>query len=223
MRAKKTLLSWSSGKDSAWALNILRKDPCVEVAGLFTTVNARVGRASMHGTSVHMLERQAWAAGLPLEIVRLPDPCDGKTYSGIMRGFLKRCKGRGIQCMAFGDVHLEDVRAYREERLVKTGIEPLFPLWGTPPRELAGRMLASGMEAFLSCVDLKVLDESFLGRKWTTGLMDELPKGCDPLGEKGEFHTIVTGGPMFSRAVPVVTGGIVRADGFAYVDIVPAL
>jgi uncharacterized protein (TIGR00290 family) len=218
---KKTLLSWSSGKDSAWALHVLRQDPNVEVLGLFTSSNEKYGRVSMHATPLELLERQAESVGLPVHIIRLPDPCTNENYDTIMQQFLKDTIANGIQYMAFGDLFLEDIRKYREDQLEGTGISPLFPLWKTPTRELAEDMLKANMEAYISSIDLKKLPERFVGQKWSMDFVRDLPKDIDPCGENGEFHTVVVDGPMFQSPIPVRVGRHVRRDGFAYADIVP--
>lgn len=221
MGKKKTLLSWSSGKDSAWAVHVLRQDPGVELLGLFTSMNRKHNRVSMHGTRADMVERQAEALGLPLQTIQLPDPCTTEQYEAVMRQFIEDCVVRGIECMAFGDLFLEDIRQYRQNQLAGTGIEPIFPLWGIPTPELAATMLSAGVEAFVSCVDLKKLPAHFAGRKWSREMLAELPPDCDPCGENGETHTIVVNGPMFSQAVPVTVGDIVERNGFVYADIIP--
>jgi uncharacterized protein (TIGR00290 family) len=218
---KKTLLSWSSGKDSAWALHRLRQDPETELLGLFTTLNRKYNRAAMHATRLELLELQAEAAGLPLQAIYLPDPCENEQYEAIMGQFIDESVSRGISRMAFGDLFLEDIRRYREAQLQGTGIEPVFPLWSTPTRQLAEEMLSAGLDAYVSSVDLKKLPARLAGRKWSKELVAELPDDCDPCGENGEMHTIVVGGPMFSRAIPVQVGEIVQRNGFAYADIVP--
>jgi len=218
---KKTLLSWSSGKDSAWALFVLRQDPAVEVVGLFSVLNERFNRVSMHATRAELLCRQADAAGLPLHTINLPDPCTDEQCDAIIGEFVAEFATRGIECMAFGDLFLEDVRQYREEQLSGTGIEPLFPLWRIPPVELAERMLAAGLEAYISSVDLKKLPASFAGRRWSRDLLKELPMGIDPCGENGEMHTIVVSGPMFEKRIEVGVGEVVQRNGFAYADVIP--
>jgi uncharacterized protein (TIGR00290 family) len=218
---KKTLLSWSSGKDSAWALHLLQQDPRIEVLGLFTAVNQKYNRVSMHGTRVEMLQLQASAVGLPLQTIDLPDPCTNEQYDAVMRHFVKESRAMGVECMAFGDLFLEDIRKYRSNQLKGTGIEPLFPLWGIPTRELAEQMLSAGLEAYVSSVDLSKLPSHFAGRKWSRDLIAELPRGCDPCGENGEIHTVVVNGPMFRKAVPVRICEVVERNGFAYADIIP--
>lgn len=218
---KKTLLSWSSGKDSAWALHQLQQDPRIELLGLVTVTNQKYSRVSMHATRPEMLQRQAEAAGLPIETINLPDPCTIEQCDDIMRRFVTESARRGIECMAFGDLFLEDVRNYRENQLKGTGIDPLFPLWGIPTNDLAEQMLSAGLEAYVSSVDLKKLPSRFAGRKWSRDLLAELPKDCDPCGENGEIHTIVVGGPMFRETVLIRVGDIVNRNGFAYADIIP--
>jgi uncharacterized protein (TIGR00290 family) len=218
---KKTLLSWSSGKDSAWALHLLRQDPGIDLIGLFTVMNRKYNRVSMHATRLEMLERQAEAVGLPLRMIDLSDPCPNEQYDAVMRQFVIKSIADGIECMAFGDLFLEDVRKYREKQLRETGIEPIFPLWAIPTRELAEQMLSAGLVAFVSTVDLKKLSIRFAGKKWSEGLIVELPRECDPCGENGEIHTVVVGGPMFTKTIPVTVGAIVERNGFAYADIIP--
>jgi uncharacterized protein (TIGR00290 family) len=218
---RKTLLSWSSGKDSAWALHRLRQDPGVRLAGLFTTLNERYDRVSMHATSATMLRRQAASIGLALREIRLPDPCPMESYSEIMQRFVTECVRDGIERIAFGDLFLEDIREYREKQLAGTGIEPVFPLWGIPTRDLAEQMLAARVAAYVSSVDLKKLPARLAGRRWTRDLLAELPPQCDPCGENGEIHTVVVDGPMFAQPIPARVGDIVQRDGFAYADILP--
>jgi len=218
---KKTLMSWSSGKDSAWALHLLRQDPRVDIMGLFTVMNEKFDRVSMHSTRHELLHRQAAAVGLPLETIDLPDSCTDEQCNAIMRQFVEDARSRGIECMAFGDLFLEEVRQYRESQLRGTGIEPVFPLWGIPTRLLAAEMLSAGVEAYVSSVDLKKLSSSFAGRKWTLDLIAQFPQGSDPCGENGEIHTVVVDGPMFRETVSVIVGEIVERDGFAYADIIP--
>ena len=218
---KKTLLSWSSGKDSAWVLHLLRQDPRFELVGLFSTLNERFNRVAMHSTRAELLRRQADAAGLPLQTINLPDPCTNECYEAIMGRFVSESVAEGIECIAFGDLFLEDIRHYRERQLSGTGIEPLFPLWRLPTSELAEQMLAAGLQAYLSAVDLKKLPASFVGRPWSRELLSELPSGVDPCGENGEFHTIVVAGPMFEGRIEVEVGDVVERNGCVYADIIP--
>ncbi|MBM4142246.1 MAG: adenine nucleotide alpha hydrolase [Lentisphaerae bacterium] len=219
----KTLLSWSSGKDAAWALHALRRDPDVEVVGLVAVLNVKYDRVSMHATRRALVEEQARAAGAPLETLYLPDPCTNGEYEAVMRRFVAGAVARGVRCMAFGDLFLEDVRGYRERQLRGTGLDPVFPLWGRRTDELAAEMLAAGVEAYVSSVDLKKLPADFAGERWSRDLIARFPAGCDPCGENGEIHTVVVDGPMFARRLPVARGEIVVRDGFAYADIVPQL
>ncbi|MGA1795609.1 MAG: ATP-binding protein [bacterium] len=218
---KKTLLSWSSGKDSAWALYMLRQDPTVEVIGLFSVVNERFNRVSMHSTRMELLRRQAEAAGMPLHTINLPDTCTNERYDAIMGGFVAGLAANGTECIAFGDLFLEDVRRYREKRLKGTGIDPLFPLWRIPTVELADRMLAAGLQAYISSVDLTRLPAGFAGRQWSGDLLKEFPEGVDPCGENGEMHTVVVDGPMFAERIEVEVGEVVLRNRFAYADILP--
>jgi len=215
----KVLASWSSGKDSAWALYVLRGQGAVEVVGLLTTVNQAVGRVAMHAVREELLDAQAVALGLPLIKVLIPSPCSNDQYGSAMAAALDRAKAGGITAMAFGDLFLEDVRRYREERLAGTGIEPLFPLWGTDTARLARDMVSGGVQAQITCVDPKQLDGSFAGRTFDDRLLDELPHGVDPCGERGEFHTFIYGGPMFDRPIPVASGATVSRDGFVFADV----
>jgi uncharacterized protein (TIGR00290 family) len=218
---KKTLLSWSTGKDSAWALHLLRQNPDVDVLGLFTVVNRTYQRVSMHATRMDLLHRQADAVGLPLEIINLPDPCTNKECDAVMSNFVVKSASRGIECMAYGDLFLEDIRHYRETQLKGTGIEPVFPLWGIPTRVLAEQMLSAGIEAYVSSVDLKKLPARFAGRKWARDLIAEFPEHIDPCGENGEIHTVVVAGPIFRETIPVRIGETVERNWFAYADIIP--
>jgi uncharacterized protein (TIGR00290 family) len=218
---KKTLLSWSSGKDSAWTLHLLRQDPTIDLLGLFTVMNQKYNRVSMHATRLEMLQRQAKGVDLPLQTINLPDSCTNEQYEAVMRNFVTESTTKGIQCMAFGDLFLEDVRKYRENQLKGTGIELHFPLWGISTGQLAEQMLSAGLEAYISSVDLKKLPSHFAGRKWSRDLIAEFPQGTDPCGENGEIHTIAVGGPMFRRPIPVSVGEIIERNGFAYADIIP--
>jgi uncharacterized protein (TIGR00290 family) len=215
---KRVLLSWSSGKDSAWALHILRRDPSIEVIGLVTTLNDEFQRVAMHGTRRTVLEAQAEAAGLPLWTVPLPWPCSNETYEQRMADVCARAVREHVDAIAFGDLFLEDVRDYRIKQLAPTGLEPLFPLWAIPTDQLARDMIAGRLRARLACVDTKQLPASFAGREFDAALLRELPSTADPCGERGEFHTCVYGGPMFHQEIPLETGEIVDRDGFVYAD-----
>jgi uncharacterized protein (TIGR00290 family) len=215
---KRILLSWSSGKDCAWALHLLRLQPDIEIVGLLTTINAEFNRVAMHGTRRAILEAQASAADLPLWDVPLPWPCSNEVYEQPMAKACQRAIDDDIQAIAFGDLFLRDVRTYREQQLISTGIEPLFPLWDIPTRELARAMIAGGLRAKLVCVDPRQLDPSFAGREFDTELLHDLPSTVDPCGERGEFHSCVYDGPMFSHPVELEPGEIVNRDGFIYAD-----
>jgi uncharacterized protein (TIGR00290 family) len=218
---KKTLLSWSSGKDSAWALHLLRQRDDVEVVGLFTTVNAEFQRVAMHAVRLELLKRQAEAVGLPLETLNIPNPCSNLQYESVMKDFVGASQERGIQCMAFGDLFLQDIRAYREANLKDTGITPLFPLWEIPTDRLARQMISEGLRAYITCVDPKKLPAHFAGREFGPSFLDELPDSVDPCGEYGEFHTFAMDGPMFKKPVGVHLGDVVERDGFVFADLRP--
>ncbi len=220
--AKKLLLSWSSGKDSAWSLHLLRQKGDYEIAGLLTTLNSAFDRVAMHSTRRAVLEVQAEAAGLPLITVPLPCPCSNADYEEIMLGVCARVIAQGVQAVAFGDLFLEDIRAYREKQLQGTELEPVFPLWQLPTDELAREMIRGGLKAKLVCVDPKKLAPDFAGREFDEQLLADLPAGVDPCGENGEFHTCVYAGPMFDREISVVTGERVERDGFWFCDIMLA-
>jgi uncharacterized protein (TIGR00290 family) len=218
----RTLLSWSTGKDSGWSLHKLRQRPDVDVVGLVTTVNAAFGRVAMHGVRRELLEAQARAAGLPLNVLEIPYPCPNAEYERIMGAFVAEQAAAGIEGIAFGDLFLEDIRRYREEKLAGTGIVPLFPLWGIPTADLAREMIAGGLEARVTCVDPRKLPESFAGRRFDAELLADLPAGVDPCAENGEFHTFCCAGPMFDRLIAVQTGEVVTRDGFVFCDVMPA-
>jgi len=218
----KALLAWSSGKDSAWSLHVLRAQAEVEVVGLLTTINEAFDRVAMHAVRTELLRAQADAADLPLWPVLIPWPCSNAEYEAAMAAAMARARADGITHVAFGDLFLEDVRRYREERLAPTGIAPLFPIWGTPTDALASRMIAAGLRARLTCVDPKSLDARFAGREFDAALLAELPASVDPCGERGEFHTFTYDGPMFRRPVPIRTGEVVTRDGFVFADLLPS-
>lgn len=220
--ARKTLLSWSTGKDSAWALHVLRRDPGHELAGLFCTVNPVFERVAMHGVRIELLRRQAAAVGLPLHLLEIPYPCSNAEYGRTLQGFVAAARRRGIDSFAFGDLFLEDVRRYREQGLRGSGITPVFPLWGTPTRELCETMLASGLEAVITCVDPKRVPAAWSGRRYDAALLAALPDGVDPCGEYGEFHTFAVDGPMFERRVECSVGTTLERDGFVFTDLLPA-
>lgn len=196
---KRLLLSWSSGKDSAWTLHVLRQKGYYEIAELLTTFNQTADRVAMHAVRRELVERQAAEAGLPLWQVGLPWPCSNEQYQNLMAETCAKALAEGIEVIAFGDLFLEDVRAYREKQLKDTGLEPIFPLWGQPTRQLANEMIAAGMRAKLTCVDTQQLDARFLGREFDDKFLTDLPGGADPCGEKGEFHSFVYAGPMLNQ------------------------
>jgi len=216
---KRVLLSWSSGKDSAWALHLLRQQPGIEIIGLLTTLNTQFDRVAMHGTRRTILEAQAQAARLPLWIVPLPWPCPNAVYEQRMAEAIQRAKAERVDAIAFGDLFLTDIRAYREAQLASTGIEPLFPVWEIPTAELAREMITAGLRAKLVCVDPGQLPLSFCGRDFDASLLADLPAHVDPCGERGEFHTCVYAGPCFAQPVPVESGQVVQRDGFVYADL----
>ena len=217
---KRVLLSWSSGKDSAWALHRLRRQPGIELVGLLTTLNTEFQRVAMHGTRRSVLEAQAAAAELPLWVVPLPWPCSNEIYEQRMAEVCARAVAERVDSVAFGDLFLPDVRAYRERQLKPTGLEPLFPLWELPTAALAREMIAGGLRARLACVDTKQLPASFAGREFDAELLRDFPPEIDPCGERGEFHTCVYAGPMFTAPINLETGEIVNRDGFVFADFV---
>lgn len=226
-KRKRVLLSWSGGKDSAWALHLLQQNPEIELVGLLTTINQHFQRVAMHGFREQLLHMQAEAAGLPLWPVRLPWPCSNEQYEEAMAAACARAIAEKVDAIAFGDLFLEDIRSYREAKLAPTGLEPLFPCWGIPTDQLAREMIAAGVRAHLVCVDPRELDAGFAGRVFDEDLLTDLPANVDPCGERGEFHTFVSAGPMFacggqSRSIEVRRGDTVERDGFVYADLLPA-
>lgn len=217
---QKILVSWSTGKDSAWMLHLLNQQHPGAVAGLLTTTNEAFDRVAMHAVRRELLDAQARAAGLPLHVVPLPWPCSNEQYESIMRTAIDGFVAGGFTHVAFGDLFLEDVRRYREDRLSGTGLEPLFPLWKTrPTRDLAHDMIDAGLRARLTCVDPRKLDRSFAGREFNTQLLADLPDGIDPCGENGEFHSFAYAGPMFAEEIGLTTGETVDRDGFVFSDL----
>jgi uncharacterized protein (TIGR00290 family) len=217
---KRILLSWSSGKDSAWSLHVLRRHREYDVVGLLTTFNAEADRVAMHAVRRQLVQAQAAAAGLSLWPVPLPWPCSNEQYESLMAAACAKAVAEGVEGVAFGDLFLEDVRAYREKQLAGTGLEPIFPVWGLPTRGLAQEMIASGVRAKLTCVDTTKLDRRFAGREFDEELLSDLPAGVDPCGERGEFHSFVYAGPMLRAAVPVKVGASVIRDSFVFTDLV---
>ena len=215
----KALIAWSSGKDSAFALHEIRRSGAYEVVGALTTVTETFARVSMHGVRQEILHAQLEAAGLPATIVSIPYPCPNDVYEARMEAALADAKAQGVTHIIFGDLFLEDVRAYREQKLAGTGITPVFPLWGRPTEKLAREMIAAGVETYLATVDLKKLAASFAGRKFDAALLADFSPDIDPCGERGEFHSCVVAGPMFARRLHVRVGETLERDGFAYADL----
>jgi uncharacterized protein (TIGR00290 family) len=216
---KKLLVSWSSGKDSAWSLYILRQAGEYEIVGLLTTINSEFDRVAMHGVRRELLEAQAAAAGLPLWVVPLPWPCSNAEYEVAMGAACARAMDAGVEAVAFGDLFLEDVRRYREERMKKAGLIPIFPLWKLDTAQLVQEMWAAGLRSRIVCLDPKKLSASFAGRDIDLRLIRDLPENIDPCGENGEFHSFVYDGPMFAGPIPIETGETVIRDGFVFADV----
>ena len=216
---KKVLLSWSSGKDSVWALHLLRQHPEIEIVALLTSFNSAADRVAMHAVRRALVDAQAARTGIPQWSVDLPWPCSNAEYEERMRGVCQRAVAEGITAVAFGDLFLQDIRDYRERQLRGTGLEPLFPAWEIPTAQLARDMIAAGVKAKITCVDPHQVDRSFAGRDFDRALLDSLPSGVDPCGENGEFHTFVYDAPVFSRPIEVRMGEIVERDGFVFADV----
>jgi uncharacterized protein (TIGR00290 family) len=215
---KRVALSWSSGKDSAWSLHLLKQDPTVEVVALLTTLNEEFDRVAMHAVRRELLEAQAESAGVPLWTIPLPWPCSNRQYESQMHAACERAVAAGIDAIAFGDLYLADIRAYRERQLAGTGLDPLFPVWQLPTRELARQMIAAGLRAKVTCIDPKILPREFAGRDFDAEFLADLPTGVDPCGENGEFHTFVYDGPMLHHPIPIQLGEVVERDGFVFAD-----
>jgi uncharacterized protein (TIGR00290 family) len=217
---KKALVAWSSGKDSAWTLHRLLQTTDVEIVGLLTTFHAAFDRVAMHSVRRALVDAQAEAAGLPLRAVPLPWPCSNADYERIMGQVCRAAAAEGIEAIAFGDLFLADIRAYRERQLSGTGLDPLFPLWRIPTDRLAREMIAGGLRARLTCID-PILPREFAGREFDLALLDDLPQGVDPCGENGEFHSFAYDGPMFRAPIAIKSGEIVERDGFIFADLLP--
>ena len=215
----KVLVSWSSGKDSAWMLHRLKQNPALEIGGLLTTMNEAFDRVAMHAVRRTLLEAQARAAGIPLRTIPLPWPCSNEEYEARMRMAVSQAVDEGFTHVAFGDLFLEDVRQYREERLRGTGLTPLFPLWGRPTSALAREMIAGGLTARISTLDPRVMPRELIGAAFDEALLESLPATVDPCAERGEFHTCATGGPMFGAPIGVISGEAVEREGFLYGDL----
>jgi uncharacterized protein (TIGR00290 family) len=216
----KALIAWSSGKDSAWSLHEVRRAGDYDVVGALTTVTEGARRVGMHDVREEILVAQQKAAGLPSVIVPIPWPCPNEIYEARMAAALDDAKRAGVTHVIFGDLFLEDIRAYRESKLAGTGVAPVFPLWQRPTGALAREMIDAGLETYLVCVDLKKLPQSFAGRRFDHALLGDLPASADPCGENGEFHTCAVAGPMFDRRIGVRMGEVTERDGFAYADLV---
>jgi uncharacterized protein (TIGR00290 family) len=219
---KKVLLSWSSGKDSAWSLHLLRQRPDIHVAALLTTFNSEFDRVAMHAVRRALVDAQAERTGLPLWAVDLPWPCSNHDYEARMSAVCQRAINEGITAVAFGDLFLQDIRDYRVRQLDGTGLEPLFPLWQIPTPQLGRDMIAAGVKAKITCIDPAKLSRSFAGRDYDLALLADLPPEIDPCGENGEFHTFVFDAPVFSRPIAVRSGEVVERDGFVFADILSA-
>jgi uncharacterized protein (TIGR00290 family) len=218
----RVVVSWSTGKDAAWTLQELRRAGEVDVVGLFTSIVEEFGRVSMHGVRTELARAQAAAAGLPLAESEMPWPCSNEIYQRVTLEALARLREEwGVTHLAFGDLFLADVRAYREQLLAPTGLIPIFPLWGRDTRQLAAQMVAGGVRAHVVCLDPARLDASVAGRVIDAGFLAALPANVDPCGERGEFHTFVSDGPMFMHRVAVEPGIVTQREGFVYADLVP--
>lgn len=222
MTRPKAWLAWSTGKDSAWSLHVIRRQDEVEVVALLTTLNEAYGRVAMHGVRESLLNAQAASIGLPVVKVPLPDVCVNDEYDRRMTAAMAQARSEDVSHVIFGDLFLEDIRAYRESRLAGTGITPLFPLWGLNTASLAREMTSSGLRAVVTCIDTKQLAAAFSGRHYDASLLADLPPAVDPCGERGEFHTFVLAGPMFRTPIPVLTGEQVHRNGFFFTDLLPA-
>ena len=216
------MLSWSSGKDSAWTLHVLRQQAVYDVVGLVTTINTSAARVAMHAVRTDLLTAQATVVGLPLWSVPIPSPCSNAQYEAAMQAVIERARSEGVAVFAFGDLFLQDIRAYREQQLAGSGLSPVFPLWLYPADRLARDMVAGGLRAYLTCVDPKQLPADFVGRAFDLVLLRDLPPGVDPCGERGEFHTFAYAGPMFRQDLAVRVGDVVERDGFVFADVVSA-
>ena len=218
-RKKSVVLCWSSGKDSAWALHLLRQNQELQIVALLTTFNCSADRVAMHAVRRTLVESQAERTGLPLWTIDLPWPCSNEVYEELMGAAVRSAVAEGVTAIAFGDLFLEDIREYRERQLLGTGLEPSFPLWRLPTNDLAREMIGGGVKSRVTCVDPKKLDRSFAGREFDADFLDELPPAVDPCGENGEFHTFVYDAPVFSRPIAITNGEVVERDGFVFADV----
>jgi len=215
-------MSWSSGKDSAYTLYELRKNSEIEVVGLLTTINETHQRVAMHAVREELLVEQARELELPLELVKIPYGCQNELYEARMHEAIDRAINKGVNCIAFGDLFLEDIRHYREKMLSGKSISPLFPIWKRPTNSLAREMIASGLKAIITCVDPKKLSPTFAGREFSASFLDDLPEGIDPCGENGEFHSFVYDSPLFKNPLSVQLGEVIERDGFVFADVLNA-
>ncbi len=222
MKRRRAVVSWSSGKDSAWALHLARQRPDLEVAGLLVSINAAFQRVSMHGVRRELVERQAHAARLPLQMVELPWPCSNEEYEHRMGAACAQLRSQGVEVIVFGDIFLADVRAYRERQLAGTGIEPVFPVLGRDTGELVREMLAAGVRARIACLDPRRVPREMAGAELDEPLLGRMPADVDPCGENGEFHTFVTAAPGLERPVEALPGPVVLRDGFVFAELLPA-
>ena len=216
---KRVMLSWSSGKDAAWTLHTLQHEPGIELVGLFCTVNKSFDRVAVHGVRIELLVLQAERVGLPLELIEIPYPCSNEIYEKAMSSFIEKAKTLDIDCFAFGDLFLDDIRNYREEQLTGTGITPIFPIWGIPTDELAKTMIRHGLKAVITCLDPKQMPRHFAGREYDESFLNDIPDNVDPCGENGEFHSYVFDGPIFDRPINISVGEVVDRDGFVFADV----
>ena len=216
---KQTLMSWSTGKDSAWAYHQLLQQGEHDITGLFCTINKAFQRTAMHGVRVELLKSQAQRLGQPLDIIEIPWPCSNNDYERIMSHYIDSVKQRGIKCFAFGDLFLQDIRDYRTDKLQGTGIEPVFPLWQRPTDKLAREMIDGGLRTTITCIDPAKLDNSFAGRSFDDDFLHDLPDHIDPCGENGEFHSFVHDAPAFDQPINIKVGDVVERDGFVFADV----
>jgi len=219
---QRTLLSWSSGKDSAWSLHLLRRNPAIDVTALLTTFNGTADRVAMHAVRRELVEAQARRIALPVWSIDLPWPCSNAVYEDLMRDMCRRALQADITAVAFGDLFLQDIRDYRERQMEATGLKPVFPVWQIPTSELAEEMIRAGVKAKVTCIDRSKLDVSYAGREYDREFLSSLPAGIDPCGENGEFHTFVYDAPVFTSAIKVEVGERLERDGFVFADLLPA-
>ena len=218
---RKILISWSTGKDSAWTLHVLKQDPTVSVVGLFCTVNKMFDRVTVHGVRNELLKQQAKSVNLPLYIIPIPYPCNNAEYVKTMKSFIVKAKKEGIECFAFGDLFLDNVRKYREKLLKGTGITPLFPIWGISTKALSRQMISSGLKAVLTCINPKSIPIKFAGSHYNESFLNDIPKNIDPCGENGEFHSFAFDGPMFQNPIDIILGETIYRDGSCFTDLLP--